>query len=160
VGGSVQIDRLAEDGDMIQLEENISISVIHTPGHSSGSISLFLDSEGILFSGDCILLPGHLPIYDDALEAVASVRKLRQLSNINVLLSSWDDPCSGDTVLEKIDQSIFYFERIHEIIKGIENARSLEPTQLCKQVIDILELPAGAVNPLTVRSFLSNVNAL
>lgn len=40
-----------EDGDLIEAG-SISLSVIHTPGHSPGSICL--KGEGILFSGDLI----------------------------------------------------------------------------------------------------------
>jgi glyoxylase-like metal-dependent hydrolase (beta-lactamase superfamily II) len=38
------------------------LAVLHTPGHSPGSISLYDDSTQSLFCGD-VLLPGH--IYDD-----------------------------------------------------------------------------------------------
>ncbi len=44
-------DRLLEDGEMIRFGE-INLRIIHTPGHTPGSISIFTD--GILFSGDLI----------------------------------------------------------------------------------------------------------
>lgn len=46
-----QIDVFIEDGDVIKLG-NIEIKVIHTPGHTQGSVCYYAD--GVLFSGDTI----------------------------------------------------------------------------------------------------------
>lgn len=156
VAGSARVDQLVDDGDSIELEKNIALKVIYTPGHSKGSISLFFDAEGILISGDCVLLPGQLPIYDNVVEGAASVRKLRQLPNINILLSAWDEPCAGAEARKKMDQSIDYLEKIHQTIHAIENVRELDRVQLCKRVVDKMGLPADAVNPLVIRSLFLN----
>ena len=54
VGGSVQVDHDLVDGDTIEPDETGAgeMLVFHTPGHSNGSISLLLQSERALFSGD------------------------------------------------------------------------------------------------------------
>ena len=46
-------DRLLEDGDEVQIGQ-ITLKVLHTPGHSQGSISLLADGEGKVFSGDVL----------------------------------------------------------------------------------------------------------
>lgn len=46
-------DLLLKDGDEIRVG-NMALEVIHTPGHTEGGISLFLDQEKILFTGDTI----------------------------------------------------------------------------------------------------------
>ena len=63
VGGSVQVDHELMDGDTIEPDETRAgdMLVFHTPGHSKGSISLFLHSEGALFSGDAVPVAGDLP---------------------------------------------------------------------------------------------------
>jgi glyoxylase-like metal-dependent hydrolase (beta-lactamase superfamily II) len=43
--------RLLSDGDIIQIG-NISLKVLHTPGHTPGSICLY--SDNVLFSGDTL----------------------------------------------------------------------------------------------------------
>jgi hydroxyacylglutathione hydrolase len=48
-------DRLIHDGDIIEIGKD-SLTVIHSPGHSPGSISLY--QEGILFSGDTLFCRG------------------------------------------------------------------------------------------------------
>ena len=44
-------DRLLKDGDTIDVDD-LSFTVLHTPGHSPGGISLY--GHGILFSGDTL----------------------------------------------------------------------------------------------------------
>ena len=156
VAGSARVDGLVADGDSIELEKNIALKVIYTPGHSNGSISLFFEREGLLISGDCVLLPGMLPIYDNVAKGAASVRKLKGLSPVNVLLSAWDEPREGIAVREKMDQSIGYLEKIHRTIQSIPDARTLQREELCRRVVDILKLPADAVNPLVIRSLYLN----
>lgn len=156
VAGSARVDQVVADGDSIELEKNITLKVIYTPGHSNGSISLLFEKEGVLISGDCVLLPGQLPIYDNVMEGAASVRKLQGLSNVNVLLSAWDEPQEGASVRGKMDQSIGYLEKIHQTIHAIKDVRNLDRVELCKQMVDIMGLPADAVNPLVIRSLFLN----
>lgn len=44
-------DSRIDDGDLIHLG-NVEFKVIHTPGHTNGSTSLFCEKEKMLFSGD------------------------------------------------------------------------------------------------------------
>ena len=50
-------DRLVSDGDLLSLG-SLSLQVLHTPGHSAGSISLYCASEGIVFVGDVLFRRG------------------------------------------------------------------------------------------------------
>lgn len=47
------LSRLLDDGDVIDLG-NRTFRVLHLPGHSPGSIGLFDEMDGTLFSGDAI----------------------------------------------------------------------------------------------------------
>ena len=72
--------RIVEDHDVIDLGDR-HFEVIHTPGHSQGSISLWEKHTGILFSGDVVydgpLIDGDYPGYQD--EYVASMERLLEL---------------------------------------------------------------------------------
>ena len=58
------VDRTVEDGDIIELG-NVKLQVIATPGHTMGSICLFLEPEDgqdgapVLFSGDTLFAGTH-----------------------------------------------------------------------------------------------------
>ncbi|HHY10809.1 MAG TPA: MBL fold metallo-hydrolase [Firmicutes bacterium] len=46
-------DRLLKEGDRIVIGKS-TLEVLHTPGHSPGSISLYGEEEAVLFSGDTL----------------------------------------------------------------------------------------------------------
>ena len=46
-------DSIVDDGDLIHVG-NIEFKVLHTPGHTQGSSSLYCKKEGLLFSGDTL----------------------------------------------------------------------------------------------------------
>ena len=78
---SIQADRLLHDGDMIRFGE-IALQVIHTPGHSRGSISLLGKKE--VFTGDT-LFAGSIGRTDfpesSATDMKLSLSKLANLPN-------------------------------------------------------------------------------
>lgn len=49
----LEADSRIDDGDLIHLG-NIQFKVLHTPGHTKGSTSLYCEKENCLFSGDTI----------------------------------------------------------------------------------------------------------
>jgi glyoxylase-like metal-dependent hydrolase (beta-lactamase superfamily II) len=46
-------DEHMKEGDVLKVGE-LELEIIHTPGHSPGGISIYIKSEGILFSGDTL----------------------------------------------------------------------------------------------------------
>jgi len=57
--GEVQLPELTEyeDGDEIAVGK-LTLRVVHTPGHSPGSVCLAVDEENVLFTGDLIFAGG------------------------------------------------------------------------------------------------------
>ena len=49
----IEADSRIDDGDLIHLG-NLEFKVLHTPGHTKGSTSLYCEKEKCLFSGDTI----------------------------------------------------------------------------------------------------------
>jgi glyoxylase-like metal-dependent hydrolase (beta-lactamase superfamily II) len=61
------------------------LRVLHTPGHSPGSICLFDAEEGILFSGDTVFTHGSFGRYDlPGGERHALLKSLERLSTLDV----------------------------------------------------------------------------
>jgi glyoxylase-like metal-dependent hydrolase (beta-lactamase superfamily II) len=46
-------DNYLEEGDVLTLG-NLELKVLHTPGHSPGGISIYIESENVVFSGDTL----------------------------------------------------------------------------------------------------------
>ena len=153
VGGSVAVDRALEDGDFLKLDNDLQLDVLHTPGHSRGSIALWLARDRALFSGDAVPRPGEVPIYEDAVASARSMQRLRALAGIRVLLSSWDEPRTGEQAYQALDEGLAYLQRVHErVITVAEHNPHLNPRELCAPVLDALGLPTSSANPLIARS--------
>ena len=160
VGGSTQVDRLLQDGEVIDLAP-LSLGVILTPGHAKGSISLYCNEEGVLFAGDAIPQPNDLPIYEDVSTAVASIKKLEALQNVKCLLASWTDPRAGGGAYVMMEEGLEYLQQIHGIIRDIVAEQKVDdPLELCSRVVKVLGLPEIAVNPLIARSFVSHLKII
>jgi glyoxylase-like metal-dependent hydrolase (beta-lactamase superfamily II) len=159
VKGSVAVDRILKDGDILDLGPGQGVEVLHTPGHSSGSLSLWMPGEGALFSADAIPLAGEMPIYDDIRLSISSIQRLRQMEEIKLLLSAWDEPREGEDAYGIMDQGLDYLQRIHSaVIKVAENKGSNDSMQICRQTLRELGLPETMANPLVCRSFLLSLN--
>lgn len=52
-----QADHLLKEGDHIALGDK-SLEVIHTPGHSPGSVCYYSAEEGLIFTGDTLFVEG------------------------------------------------------------------------------------------------------
>lgn len=96
------VERKLKEGDVITAG-GYNLKVIHTPGHTPGSVCLYDEEKGILFSGDTIFCDGvgrtDMPGGDDEALA-ASMGKLANL-NVNKMF-----PGHGDPVKENADQII------------------------------------------------------
>jgi glyoxylase-like metal-dependent hydrolase (beta-lactamase superfamily II) len=159
VGGSVSVDHELADGDTVEPDEKrgSEILVFHTPGHSKGSISLFLHSEGALFCGDAVPVAGDLPIYEDAVASVQSVKRLRGLKGIHVLLSSWDEPRTGDAAYQQMDTALDYIQKIHTAVLSSAGDCSDDLMVLTQKTAASLLLPPHAVTQLLARTFAANI---
>jgi hydroxyacylglutathione hydrolase len=159
VGGSVHIDQELKDGDWIGLEgsQGGDMQIIHTPGHSPGSISIFRPQEGALFTGDAIPVRGNLPVYEDPQTSVYSIQRLRRLAGIKVLLSAWDELHWGKEAYRQMDQGLAYLQDVHQAVLVSERSSAMDLVELTRKTSIALGLPGEGVNPLLTRTFASNL---
>ena len=81
-----RVDRELEDGDLIDVGGGAR--VIHTPGHTDGSIAVHLPRAGVLFTGDTVahvggrVMPG---VFN--LDRAEMLRSFRRLAEIDVPLA-------------------------------------------------------------------------
>lgn len=160
VSGSVAVDRTREDDEVFDLGCGLKLQVFHTPGHSKGSISILLLGFNVLFSGDAIPVPGEMPVYEDVLASVASIKKLKAIPDIRHLLASWDEPRKGDEVYQRMDEGLQYLQKTHEVVlECSEKLSGTDPMELSKCALKELGLPTELANPITARSFAAHLAA-
>lgn len=158
VGGSVEVDRILADGDVLELGRELHLEAIHTPGHSKGSLSLLLREEMTLFAGDSVPCTGDMPIYDDAVESARSIQRLKGIEGIRFLLPSWAEPREGEEAYQLLDEGLDYLWKIHHAVMEVATGdTSMDPMELCEQVVSRLGLPEIAVNPLVAKALQSHL---
>jgi len=158
VEGSVRADRLLRNGDLIDAGGGVTLEVIHTPGHSPGSISLLCRKDRALITGDAIPVPGGLPIYDDYPASVRSLQTLKDVSGVDTVVSSWDAPRSGTECRGIIEESIRYLGQVHEaVVEQLQRPTLQDPMDLCRAVVARLGLPPASATPHLARTFQSHV---
>ena len=161
VGGPVKIDEFLADGDILKLGTDATCRVIHTPGHSKGSITLMFDSEKAMFTGDSLPVPNDMPIYDDFMASLESINRIKGVKEADVLLQSWEEPLRGYTQIEKrVDDGLSYLQRIHDSVRKASAKGIKDPMEICRIVVSELGLPPFAANPLVAASIASNLAAM
>lgn len=149
----VEVDVVLQDDDDIDIGGGRSVKVLHTPGHSQGSISLLFEEEGALFSGDAIPAEGDLPIYEDVPTSIRSIRRLKEIKGLKVLCSSWLDPQYDRRAYEAMDDALRYMQDVHEAVVRINrDSPHLQSAELCARVLKEIGIPEASTRPAVVTS--------
>jgi hydroxyacylglutathione hydrolase len=157
VGSSVAIDRIVNDRDVFELDADLHLHVLHTPGHSPGSLSFWLPEQGVVCTGDVIPVAGDMPVYDDPVASVQSIQRLMALPGVKVVLSSWDQARHGVNALETMQQGIASIERMHAVVQDCASATArVDPLEFSRLVLQELQLPAQMLNPLVMRTVMGH----
>jgi glyoxylase-like metal-dependent hydrolase (beta-lactamase superfamily II) len=82
ISGELGADRVLRDGDRVPLGGDIVANVVHTPGHSPGSVSYVLDGLNWVFSGDAVQVAGSsgnkFPLFVDPVAYRATQKRVRE----------------------------------------------------------------------------------
>ena len=159
IGGGVRPERELVEGEVVELGESRSLRVIHTPGHSPGSIALFHES-GNLFVGDAVPIPGQVPVYDDAVQAHRSILKLLEERGVDRVCSAWEAPTKRGDAAEELRAGLKVIEYIHELVGSNLLKRDMTPDELCRRCVLKLGLPPEMANPLISRTFEAHRRAM
>ena len=111
---SVEPTNLLEEGTIINLGDR-ALEVIHTPGHSPGSICLLDQKNRILFTGDTFF-PGPLYAFAEDVnidDYIASIEKLKsRLFEYDYLCTGHNEPWVKSEVISRV------FDAFQEIMAG------------------------------------------
>jgi glyoxylase-like metal-dependent hydrolase (beta-lactamase superfamily II) len=161
VGGSVEIDSGLKDGDHVDLGNGETLEIFHTPGHSKGAISLLFNKDKALFTGDAVPKPDTVPIYEDVATSIESIKKLKQINGLKVLMASWDDPQFGAGVYASMDAGLQWFQQIHEaVLAETAGSVAIDPKDLCARVLKRLGFPEIPLVPIVVTSIGAHLKLL
>lgn len=107
IGGEVFVDEEITDGQELTLFGR-TLQVLHTPGHSDGSVCLYEPASGALFTGDSLMGRGFftgLPQYTDPTAYMNSMQRLKSLT-VDTVYSCHNDPMPGTDLAQKAQDGI------------------------------------------------------
>ena len=158
VEGPVPVSHELKEGSTLSWVEGKKVRVLETPGHSLGSVSLYFEEDGALFTGDAIPAAGTLPIYVDPKSSIESIQKLARLTGVKHLFSSWHEPISGKQAKATMDEGIRYIQKIDEIVATLSRTMPPETTEeeLSLRALDRLGIKTNKVLPMVRTSFESH----
>ena len=58
-----------------------------------------------------------MPVYEDVLASVASVKKLQAIEDVRYLLPYGDEPRQGVAVYPRMEEGLQYLQRIHDAVR-------------------------------------------
>ena len=133
--GEVRVDRLIEDGEVIDLsgEPHLTLRAMHTPGHARGHLCFYEEQTGALITGDNIVGLGSVlidPPEGNMRDYLYSLERMRALPNLTVLFGA-HGPAMGNP-RAKIDEYIRHrLEREENILQAVR-----EGAQTPKEIVE------------------------
>ncbi|MGN1372735.1 MAG: MBL fold metallo-hydrolase [Candidatus Coproplasma sp.] len=156
VNKSVPVDEVLKGGDIVELQDGLTIEVVATPGHSADELSYKLVEERCIFVGDAIPVVGDIPIWINAQDSLNSLIKLKDLQGVDTFCPAWDVTYNRTQALQKIDSAIELINKIGQAVNACKaEANSID--DLVLRVCTTIGTPHFTQNPLfkrTVASFL------
>jgi hydroxyacylglutathione hydrolase len=160
-GQSIQVHQKLQDGDEIDLGGGTTLTVIFTPGHSPGSISLFCPQDGSLIVGDAIQPVDGLPLYNDLVLTRESLKRLMDLPGVKRMYAAWvDKPYMGNEIKEAFMTSLDYLDRIGTTVRRVVDELPQNPTpeNITREVLTRMGLEPPPVMPMTVESIMTHLS--
>lgn len=162
LNGSIRVDRLIEDEELIELggEPGLSLRALHTPGHARGHLCFYEEATGALLTGDNIVGLGSVlidPPEGNMRDYLRSLERLRTLPHLTVLFGA-HGPAIGDP-RSKIGEYIAHrLEREAQILAAVRQGAS-EPKEIVARVYTDVSPKAYAMAERAVLAHLEKLEA-
>ena len=100
LGREVGVDRLLDDGDTVDLGGDLRLQVVHTPGHTRGSVCFWWEAAGVLITGDSVQIRGSrvggMPVLEDAVGYPGSLKRVEEISPKALFMAHAFKGAAGD----------------------------------------------------------------
>jgi glyoxylase-like metal-dependent hydrolase (beta-lactamase superfamily II) len=163
-GRGVTVTNPLHNRDTIKVG-TIELKIIHTPGHSPGSICIYKPETKTLFTGD-VLIPNHwykmmLGVFQDASKHIQSMKLLSEM-DIQMLCPGHEPVLLGSDIEKEFN---IHFNRYYEIQSGIIEILSGSKNmtlweifyELSERIIGPGDYQPGIGTTATIRGFLNKL---
>ena len=148
VGKSSKVDVVVKDGDKIDLEDYVSVSVIRTAGHSCDEVSYLIDDN--MFIGDSVPVKGDIPIFIDEQELRKTLHILKDTKGVKIYYPAWDQTYTAEMMDSKLIEAGELVDLLKKTVSELDDGSGL--SVLVDRVCDRLKMPMLKSNPLFGRT--------
>ena len=129
LGPAVHVQKVLNDGDVVDVGGGWRLEVIHAPGHTPGHLALLDRRSNTLLAGDAVLEPDVLPpAYYDALVYMKTLERLMAIS-ARRLLGSHYAMKEGRDVGAFVRRALAHARECHDVVREVL-ATAQEPVHL------------------------------
>lgn len=154
----VCVDADLHHGQLIRADKHLTMRIIHSPGHSPGSVNILFEEDKILFTADSIPLKNDIPNYDNYKQLINSLSNIRYNHQFDTLISSWAAPTTEPAAwLNLMDEGEAYLKTIDEAVREIYNRPETGHLAHCSEVVTRLNMPSFFVNPICDKAFRTHL---
>jgi glyoxylase-like metal-dependent hydrolase (beta-lactamase superfamily II) len=151
-GQETPVDLSVKGGERIQIEDGWGVTLIFTPGHTRGHLSIYDEKYKVVYLGDAILGAGvpdvsgsrvMPPHYFEVDWYLKSIEKIRDLAP-KALLATHYEPILGEKQVEDfLNESIKFVENCNEMfIRIFTTTKSpLDASTLKKRIREMVGIP-------------------
>ncbi len=158
VDTAVKVDDFIEDKEVIQLQKNLTLHFTKSPGHSIASLNILFLEDKIFFTADSIPLKNDFPIYDNYIELMESLEKIKQNKSYEILLTSWTPPIIDKQAIDDLfKDGEEYMKHVDFVVQECYQYNESEALENCKKAISKLGLPLFLATPLVDKAFKSHL---
>ena len=143
-GRSSRVDVVVQDGDIIELEDGLSLEVIRTAGHSIEGMSYRL--ENAMFIGDAIPVQGDIPIIIHEQEMRKTLQRFQQITGVNTFYPAWDMIYSAEMMRRKLQEADELLDSLKQAVVSQDEGDALPV--LVDKVCRVLNQDMLKSNPL------------
>jgi len=141
LAGRVRVDRLVEEGELIELEGDPSISLraMHTPGHARGHLSFYDERAGALLTGDNVVGVGSVlidPEEGSVRDYLASLERYRALPRL-VALFGGHGPAVGSPRAKVEEYVAHRHRRERDILAAVQSGAQTPPEIVARAYADV-----------------------
>ena len=147
-GKSSKVDFTVKDGDVIEPEDSVKVSVIRTAGHSCDEVSYLI--EDLMFIGDSVPVIGDIPIFIDEQEMRKTLRVLKEIEGVKAFCPAWDRIYTAEMMENKLREAGEFIDLLKKTVLESDAGSGLP--SLVENVCGKLNMPMLAGNPLFSRT--------
>ena len=119
------------EGDSFQFAD-VSVEILHTPGHTLDMINFYLPSENILFVGDTLFSLGCGRVFEGDMEMMfKSINKISELPDETIIYCSHEYTEANGKFASSVDSdNLFLTYRLNEVETLLNEGNPTIPTNL------------------------------